>query len=109
VSGTKETSIRSYNFFKEGVIVGAAATGTYGENLIEFIDVDDSTQFLSHSIIISNEGAADILFRFSADPGGGAPHGIVRASETLQLDFKRERRIYLSGLVAGSGYRVWAW
>jgi hypothetical protein len=109
MAGTKETSIRSYNFYTSGALAGAGATGTYAENQIEFVDVDDQTPFLSHSILIVNDGAAAIDFRFSADLGGGASHGQVGASEQLQLDFKRARRIYLSGTVAGSSFRLWAW
>jgi hypothetical protein len=109
MAGTGNTSIRSYNFFATGAIAGAGAVGLYAENLLEFVDLDDGTPFTPHSIMIVNDGAADINFRFAADPGGGASHGAVKTTEPLQLDFKRSRRLYLSGTVAGSGYRVWAW
>lgn len=106
MAGPGNTSIRSYNFFVDSTLQGG---GAYGENLHEFIDVDDLTPFLSHSILIVNDGAAAIDFRFSA-PTGAAPasHGQVAASEQLQLDFKRARRIYLSG-TAGTAFRIWAW
>lgn len=109
MAGTGNSSIRSYNYYASGSLTGAGATGTYGENQFDFVDVDDQTPFLSHSIIISNEGGGIISYRFTPDPGGGAAHGTVLVNETLQLDFKRARRIYLSGTVAGSDFRLWAW
>jgi len=105
MAGTRESSIRSYNFFVDSTIQGG---GTYAENKHEFVDVDDDTPFLSHSITIVNDSVNDISFRFTADPGGGPAHGLVTQNETLQLDFKRARRIYLSG-TAGSEFRLWAW
>ena len=109
MAGTGNTSIRSYNFFTTGGLAGAGATALFAENQFEFIDVDDGTPFLSHSVTISNEGAADISFRFTPDPGTGAVHGIVRVDETLQLDYKRARQLFLAGTVAGSLFRIWAW
>ena len=105
MAGTGATSIRSYNYYFDGVILG---TGIYAENLHDFIDVDDGTHFRSHSIVFSNDGAADFTFRYTPDPGGGAPHGRVRAGETLQMDFRREMRVYIAG-VPGIALRVWAW
>lgn len=104
MAGTQNSSIRSYNFFVDSALVA----GGYPTNQHEFIDVDDQTPFLSHSVLIVNDGGAAINFRFSADPGGGAAHGTVEPTETLQLDFKRARRIYLSG-VAATAFRLWAW
>ena len=104
MAGTRETSIRSYNYFVDSAIVA----GGYGANKLEFVDLDDGTPFLSHSILIINDGAAAITFRFTADPGSGVPHGLVSNGETLQLDFKRARQIYLTG-TALNAYRLWAW
>jgi len=105
MAGPGNTSIRSYNCFVDGAIAGA---GTYAENQHDFIDLDDGTPFLSHSILIVNDGAADINFRFAPDTGGGVSHGLVATNEQLQLDFKRSRRIYLSG-TAANAFRLWAW
>ena len=106
MAGTKETSIRSYNFYVDTTLAG---TGLYAENVLELVDVDDQTPFLAHTILFSNDGATDMLFRFSADPtGSAAAHGRVRAGETLQMDFKRVRRVYLQG-AAGLAFRFWAW
>lgn len=105
MAGTRETSVRSYNFFVDSTLQGG---GTYAENQHEFIDVDSQTPFLSHSVLIVNDSGNDITFRFSADPGGGGPHGLIEANETLQLDFKRAKRIFLAG-TAGSAFRLWAW
>jgi len=109
MAGTGSTSIRSYDFFVGGAISGVAATGLYAENAHEFVDTVDGTPFLSHTVVIENTGAENILFRFSA-ASGAAPvtHGIVLPTETIQFDFKRARRIYLSGIVAASAFRVWA-
>lgn len=105
MAGTGITSIRSYNFFSESTIAGS---GSFAENVLEFVDVDDGTPFLSHSMIFSNDGATDFTFRFTADPGSGAAHGSVKAGETLQLDFKRVRRVYIAG-AAALAFRFWAW
>jgi hypothetical protein len=105
MAGTGNSSVRSYNYFVNGSIQG---TGTYAENDLAFIDVDDQTPFVSHSILIVNDGATSLSFRFSPDEGGGAAHGIVKTTEQLQLDFKRARRIYLSG-TAALAFRLWAW
>ena len=174
MSGTNETSVRSYTFFVDGTIGG---TGSYADNQLDFVDADDGTPFVSHSVVFANDGATDLLFRFSeesvllthgpklsptkfieretvtggtsgatgvikringrnltvvsvtgtfqngetitgnlsgaaanlsAAPVGPIPHGRVAAGETLQLDFRRARRVFLSGNV-GLAYRVWAW
>jgi len=105
MAGTQETSIRSYNFYFDGTIAGG---GTYAENVLEFVDVDDGTPFVSHTLIFSNDGATDLLFRFTADPGGASEHGRIMAGETLQMDFKRVRRVYLSG-TPGLAVSFWSW
>jgi len=104
MAGTGKSSIRSYNFFVNSTV----QSGGFPANQHEFVDVDDGTPFLSHSVVIANDSANDIDFRFSPDPGTGASHGQVSNGETLQLDFKRARRIFLSG-TAGSAFRLWAW
>jgi len=104
MAGTKNTSIRSYNFFSNLTL----ASGGYNANEYEFIDLDDGTPFLSQSILIINDGGSDLNFRFTPDPGGGASHGLVKTTESLQLDFKRATRIYLSG-TAALAVRLWAW
>lgn len=105
MAGTGNTSIRSYNFFTETTIAGG---GTYAENQFDFIDVDDGTPFLSNSMVFANDGATDLSFRITPDPGGGDPHGVIKAGETLQMDFKRARRVFLAG-TAGLAFRFWAW
>ena len=105
MAGTRETSIRSYNFFIESTVVA----GGYNSNGVEFVDVDDGTPFLSHTLIFANDGATDLAFRFAPDPSGsGAAHGSVKAGETLQMDFQRKRRIYFDGAV-GLAFRFWSW
>lgn len=104
MAGPGNTSIRSYNFFVDSTITA----GGYAANQHNFVDVDDQTPFLSHSILIVNDGAAALTFRFSPDPGGGAPHGQVDVNEQVQLDFKRARQIFVTG-GTGEAYRIWAW
>ena len=104
MAGTRETSIRSYNFFAEQTVVA----GGFNTNLLEFIDVDEGHSFLSHTLIFANDGATDLAFRFTPDTGSGVAHGSVKAGETLQMDFQRKRRIYFNGAV-GLAFRFWAW
>ena len=106
MAGTNETSIRSYNFFLDTTIAGA---GTYAENEHDFVDLDTGiTHFLSHTLIFSNDGGTDLFFRFQDPSIGGADHGRVGAGETLQMDFKRVRRIWFRG-TPGLAFRFWAW
>lgn len=106
MAGTKETSIRSYNFFLDTTV---QAAGGYVDNEYQFIDADDgTTNFVSHSMVFSNDGASDLFFRFEDPALSGADHGRVGAGETLQLDFKRERHIWFRGAV-GLAFRFWAW
>ena len=58
--------------------------------------------------MIANDGATDLTYRFSADPGAGGAHGSVLAGETITLEHKRARRLFLSG-TAGLTVRIWAW
>ena len=104
MAGTRETSIRSYNFFAAGTLVA----GGYAANEHIFIDADDATNFTSKTVIIFNDSAATIDIRFSPDPGGGSPHMRALANEPVTLDFKRATRIYLSG-PGGSAFRVHAY
>jgi len=97
MAGTGNSSIRSYNFFVETTIQGA---GSYAENVHGFVDDVDGTPFLSHSLFIANDGGTDLSFRFTADPGSGLAHGVVKTGEKIQMDFKRARRVYLSGAPA---------
>ena len=104
MAGTGNSSVRSYTFFDATALVA----GGFNANPREFVDADDGTQFLSNVIMIANDGATDLEYRFSEDPGTGAPHGVVLSGEILTLEHKRERRIFLSGLAA-LAVRVWAW
>ena len=103
MAGTGNTSVRSYNFFSDTALVA----GGYNANAREFIDLDDGTPFLSQTVMIANDGASDLDYRFAADPGGGAKHGVVLAGETITLEHKRARRLFLNG-AAALAVRVWA-
>lgn len=104
MAGTGSSSVRSYNFFFDGVIV----VGGFAANEHVFIDADDGTPFLSKTVQIINGAATDLTFRWSPDPGAGAPHGRVAGNEPLTQDFRRERRIYITG-TTGAAYRLFAW
>jgi hypothetical protein len=104
MAGTGNTSIRSYNFFVGATVV----TGGYAANEHIFIDADDGTNFTSKTVIFFNDSGNTIDIRFSPDPGGGAPHMRALANEPVTLDFKRAKRIYLSG-ANGSAFRIHAY
>jgi len=96
------TSVRSYNFFFDGNVTNTAfATAAP----LEFKDPNMETLFTSHSIMISNDGAANLLFSFD----GVNDHGRVAAGEALQQDFRRERRIWVRTDGAAIPARIWAW
>jgi hypothetical protein len=101
MAGTKNTSIRSYNFFRDSVV---AAPGTYAANgPYEFVD-PDGTPFLSQTIQVINDTAAFLFFSFD----GVNDHGKLLSNEPLTQDFRRVRKIWIRG-TAGSAYRLWAW
>ena len=104
MAGTGNTSIRSYNFFFSGVIV----VGGFAANEHIFIDADDGTPFTSKTVQILNDAGTALSFRFSPDPGTGTPHGILVGNEPLTQDFRRERRIYITG-TTGAAYRIFAY
>jgi len=104
MAGTGNTSIRSYNFFADATI----ANGGFAANEFIFIDADDGTPFTSKTVLIINDALSDMTFRWSPDPGTGAPHGRVAAGEPLSFDFRREKRVYLTG-TTGAAFRIFAY
>lgn len=104
MAGTGNTSVRSYNFYAEGTI----QAGGYAANEHVFNDIDSGVNFTSKVVQIINDGAAAIDFRWSPDPGTGAKHGSVAANEPLTQDFRREKRIYLTG-TPGTAFRLFAY
>lgn len=98
--GTKQTSIRSYNFWLDSTI---QAPGTYAANKHDFLD-PDGTNFTSHTIMLINDSGNDIFFSFD----GVHDHGRVAANEPLTQDFRREKTIWLRG-TAADPFRLWAY
>ena len=103
MAGTGDTSIRSYNFFLDTTIGG---TGLYTDPLNEhdFIDQIDGTNFLSNSIQVILDGAADIWWSFD----GVTDFGRVIAGQPITQDFRRFKKIWFRG-TAGTAFRFWAW
>lgn len=61
MSGTGDTSVRSYNFFVESTLAGG---GTFLENEFPFVDDDAGLPFVSKVVQISNDGGTPMDFRF---------------------------------------------
>jgi len=106
MAGTGNTSIRSYNFFSNDPLVA----GGYNANKRVFLDQDANVVFTSKVVMISNDGGTTLQYRFAPDRSGAGTdpaHGEVQANETITLEHKREKEIYLSG--AGAlAVRIWA-
>jgi len=102
MAGTGTTSIRSYNFFIEPVVANVTFATSPD---VTFVDTLSGTNFISQSIMFSNDGAADIQFSFD----GTNLHGRVKGGEALQQDFRRAKRIYLKTTGAPVAIRFWAW
>lgn len=103
MAGTGETSIKSYNFFLDTTIQGA---GTYANNgPHEFIDTPTGVNFLSHTIQLLNDSAANAIW-FSFD--GVNDYGRVLATEKFTQDFRRMKRIWFRG-TAGEPFRFFAY
>jgi hypothetical protein len=100
-SGTLDQSIRSYNFFLDTTIAGA---GTYATNYYPYIDQNDGVPFLSHSIMLIIDGAADIYFSFD----GVTDHGRVKPNQPISQDYRRNKAVWFRG-TAGTAFRFWAW
>ena len=107
MSGTGDTSVRSYNFFQASTI-GGAGLYTDAANSLPFVDDDSGIVFTSHTIQIVNDAGSSIFFRVAPDIGGSPDHGEVKAGEALTQDFRRIKGIFLKG-TPGAAYRFWAW
>lgn len=104
MAGTRNTSVRSYHLYVEGL---TPATGIFTDAELSFIDMIDQTPFLSQGLILANDnamGGADILFSFD----GLTVHGRAKPGDIITFDFRRERVIYLKSSAA-SAFRFWAW
>ena len=101
--GTGNTSIKSYNFFLDSSIQGA---GGYAENgPHDFVDTKLGIIFTSQTLIFSSDSTVAQMW-FSFD--GVNDHGMIDKGETLQMDFRRSRRIWFRG-TPGVPFRFWAY
>jgi len=104
MAGTRNTSIRSYHLYMEGL---TPSSNVFADAEIDFVDMIDQTPFVSQGVILINDNAAagaDILFSFD----GTNVHGRAKAGDVITFDFRRERVIYLKSSAASS-FRLWAW
>ncbi len=100
MAGTKETSVRTYNYYAKTTITN----GAYGASF-EFVDQLDGTPFISHTLQWCNDGAVSIFFSFD----GVTDHGEIFTGEKLTQDFRRQRRIWIRNGGANCPIRFWAW
>ena len=102
MAGTGNTSIKSYNFF-----VQAKVEATYiADGGHDFVDSESGVIFLSHTVLLSNDTPLDIWFSYD----GVNDYGRVLRDEVLQMDFRRERKIWLRGTVGPTNFvRFWAY
>jgi len=102
MAGTRNTSVRSYDLYVESTVVD----NTFASTQIDFIDMTDSTPFLSQGIIIANDDLANYI-EFSFD--GTTVAGKALAGNIITFDFRRARKIYLRSAAGGEAFRVFAW
>lgn len=100
MAGTRETSVRSYDLFRDGT-----TTANFHDTEIQFVDDSNGTPFLSTGIIIVNDGAGNMEFSFD----GIRVDGLVEPGEVLTFDFRKKRRAFLRGAGATPDFRFWAW
>lgn len=103
--GTKETSIRSYNFFLDTTV---QAAGTYAANEHVFIDTETGINFVSHTIQIANDGANHLYFSFNGVDDHGRLFPANQQGATITQDFRRVKKIWFRG-TTGDAFRFWAW
>lgn len=104
---------RSFRFFKRSTITKTAFEDPDSEVLdadheIVFIDQGRTDEnFESSRVIIVNNGEAAIEFSF----GGTEIHGRLALGESVTMDERRERRVFIRKTGAGADptIKVWAW
>ena len=104
MSGTFDTSVRSYRFYTRNA---PQITANFADCKLVFIDAGDGkTNFISQGVIIANDhGANEIQFSFD----GVTPEGDLLPGESMNFFGFRRKVVYLKGSVAHEPYRVWAW
>jgi hypothetical protein len=106
MAGTRNTSIKSYDFYRDSTLGASAVTTTFIDVRHEFVDDLDGGAFLSYAVMVANDHATSDIF-FSWD--GVNVHGRVTPGTNASFENKRKRKIYLRGAAGGEGYRLWAW
>jgi hypothetical protein len=101
MAGTRNTSVRTYNLFLDLTITNAVYDLP---NPYEFVD-PDGTPFLSTAILFAADSGGDVYFSFD----GVNDHGRVVLNETLQMDHRRERRVWFRKRTDNATMRFWAW
>ena len=101
MGGTRTTSIRSYNYFLDLSVTNAAYDLP---NPHEFVD-PDGTPFLSQSLLFAPDTGGAVYFSFD----GVNDHGRVLLNETLQMDYRRQRRVWFRKATVDTALRFWAW
>jgi hypothetical protein len=105
MTGTGDTSVRSYQFFVYRTSGTELLAGTYATNgEFKFLDADSGINFTSHSIMISNDDSEDLFFSFD----GANDHGVVKGGEALQQDWRRVKSIWFR-TDKDMEMRFWAW
>lgn len=102
MSGTGDTSVRSYNFFVDRTIANVAYV--VGSPDV-FIDTTSGINFTSHTIMFSSDGGGTLFFSFD----GANDHGKILINEALQQDFRRVKQIWFRKDTADVPLRFWSW
>jgi len=104
MTGTFDTSVRSYRFYARSV---PQITANFADCKLVFIDKGDGkTNFLSQGVIIANDHLTNEI-QFSFD--GVTVEGDLLAQESMNFFTYRRKVVYLRGSAANEPYRVWAW
>lgn len=110
MSGTFDSSVRSYRFYVRDDASGGAGpdlTTDFAVCKLVFIDKGDGkTNFISQGVIIANDhGANEIQFSFD----GITVEGDLLPMESMNFFTYRRKVVYLRGAVGAEPYRLWAW
>ena len=105
MAGTSNTSIKSYDFYRDSTLGATALTTNFSAVAYTFADDISGAEFLSFAVMLANDGGSDIFFSWD----GINVHGRVSPGTNVSFEHKRKRKIFLRGAVGGETYRLWAW
>jgi hypothetical protein len=106
MAGTGNSSVRSYDFYRDSTLGAPALTTAFVDVGLTFTDDLSQTEFLSFAVMLANDHTTSDIF-FSWD--GVNVHGRVTPGTNVSFEHKRKRQIYLRGTAGGETYRLWAW